>query len=115
MRAEVLSEDGGYRWRNRPAEWKPGGSRPLGSCSKAWDGGLQRRPADFANGIRVVSMSIARLTDMALSRAIVLLPKRKAAGEPRPSGCVEEASECDAYLLLRCPLKRMQSSKSSPP
>src|SRR3954452_4750283 len=47
---------------------------------------------------RVVSMSIARLTDMALSRAIVLLPKRKAAGEPRPSGCVEEASECDAYL-----------------
>ena len=55
----------------------------------------------------VVSVSIARLTDMALSRAIVLLPKRKATGEPWPNGCMEEASECDAYLLLGYPLKRM--------
>src|SRR4051812_2310956 len=48
----------GYRWRSRPAERKPGGSRPLASCSKAWDAGLQRRPADFANGIRTVTETV---------------------------------------------------------
>src|SRR3954471_25096699 len=44
---------GGYRWRSRPAERKPGRSRLTGPCRKAQDAGFRGRPADFANGIQV--------------------------------------------------------------
>src|SRR3954451_5784175 len=51
------SKTEGYRWRSRPAERKPGGSPPTGSCRRAPDAGLQRPPADFANGVPLFFVS----------------------------------------------------------
>ena len=52
-----FTEITGHHWRSRPAERKPGGSPPTGSCRKVPDAGLQRPPADFANGIPLFFVS----------------------------------------------------------
>src|SRR3954465_4408474 len=59
MNLEGRRKTGGYRWRSRPAERKPGRSRLTGPCRKAWDPGFRGRPADFANGILVIPVDAA--------------------------------------------------------